>query len=209
VHTHGGSRDPRHLHAAQALQTAFRMKGVVFNLLEAFVVQTFGDEAWEAVLEKSGHAGSVWVGPGTYPDEHLMAVAGVAAQHAGLPLKTAVRAFGKFSFGGLGRRHPDIVARFADPVSMLEGIESVIHVEVRKLMPEAVTPRILAERRPDGRLAVSYESRRGLCALLEGLLEGMGDHYGVNVTLEKSACQHDGAARCEYLVSFSARQQAA
>jgi hypothetical protein len=151
----------------------------------------------------------VWVGPGTYPDEHLMAVAGVAAQHAGLPLKTAVRAFGKFSFGGLGRRHPDIVARFADPVSMLEGIESVIHVEVRKLMPEAVTPRILAERRPDGRLAVSYESRRGLCALMEGLLEGMGDHYGVNVTLEKSACQHDGAARCEYLVSFSARQQAA
>ena len=185
------------------------MKGVVFNLFEDFIVQTFGDAAWEAILEKSPHdARGVKVGPGTYPDGHLFAMVGAACEVSGLPVDTAVRAFGKFLFGGLARKYPAVAGRFPDAVSMLTGIDSVIHVEVNKLLPGAVTPTILCSEDAQG-LVLRYSSSRSLCTLMEGLLDGMAEHFKVDLQWTHDVCCKRGAAACELRLTLGAQRQVA
>jgi hypothetical protein len=186
------------------------MKGVIFNLFEAFIVETFGEEAWEKVLDASPHdAREVRVGPLTYPDSHLMHLVGAACQVSGLPPEQAVRAFGRFVFGGLARKYPDITSQFTGPREMLEGIDSVIHVEVNKMLPGAQTPRVVCQAHDDGSLTLTYESSRKLCTLLEGLLDGLEAHYGVAIERRHDVCMHRGAPRCELRLTLSAARAAA
>lgn len=186
------------------------MKGIVFTLFESFVVEQFGEEAWEAILDASPHeARGVRVGPGTYPDAHLLMLVKAACEKSGLAPEVAVRAFGKFLFFGLIKKYPVIAAQFPDAASMLKGIDSVIHVEVNKLLPGSVTPTILCSARDDGRLELTYASKRQMCTLLEGLLDGVAEHYGVDLERTHDVCMQRGAPRCSLVMSINPRRQAA
>jgi hypothetical protein len=186
------------------------MKGIIFNLFEEFVVETFGAEAWEDILEASPHdARAVRVGPATYPDAHLFMIAEAACKKANLSLEVALRAFGKFLFFGLGRKYPSIVKQFPDAQSLLKGIDSVIHVEVNKLLPGSVTPTILCTDDGQGGLTLTYDSARRLCPLLEGLLDGLSEHSHQRIERTHDICQHKGAPRCELKLTFHSLQQRA
>jgi hypothetical protein len=186
------------------------MKGVIFNLFEEFIVETFGDEAWEAILEASPHeAREVRVGPHTYPDHHMQHLVSAACRVSGLPPDQAVRAFGKFLFGGVARRYPSLVNQFHDAPSLLKGIDSIIHVEVNKLLPGAQTPRVLCQEHDDGSMTLTYESARKMCSLLEGLLDGLEAHAGARIERTHDVCMQNGAPRCELRLRFSAVRAAA
>ena len=91
---------------------------------------------------------------------------------------------------------------------LLLAVHDIIHVEVKKLMEGATPPNLYYEGvdgDPD-KLVIHYESERGLCALMEGLLDGVSEHFGVEVGYEQTACTHQGAERCTFALEF---QQAA
>jgi hypothetical protein len=184
------------------------VKGVVFNLLEEFVVTRFGHETWLKVLALCpAQAKEVFVGPGTYPDGDLFALAHRTADVLGLPLPDALRAFGRFAFPHLAERLPGLLETHRDPQSLLLALDGVIHVEVRKFMKGAATPRFfLTPGR--GKLHMRYESRRGLCSFLEGLLDGLGDAYDTDIHFEHVRCTHRGDLACELDLSFHPRSRA-
>lgn len=178
------------------------MKGVVFNLLEAFVVENWGEEAYESILDLCPlETKEPFVGPGTYPDSDLLCIATAAARRVGVPLPDALRAFGTFAFPHLADRFPSYAEEKESATAFLLGVHEVIHVEVRKLMPEAVTPSF--EYRSDGGgLVVRYRSERKLCHFMEGLLVGLGERYGTPVQQEQRCCMHDGAPHCDFVLRF-------
>ena len=53
----------------------------------------------------------------------------------------------------------------------------MIHVEVRKLYPDAATPSVTTRALDDRSIEVTYGSSRGLWALAEGLILGAGDLF--------------------------------
>ena len=60
------------------------MKGIIFNLPEEFVVETFGVDAYEEILAASElRTTDPVVGPGTYPDEDLLALVGKTVERLG------------------------------------------------------------------------------------------------------------------------------
>lgn len=184
------------------------MKGVVFNLLEAFVVENWGEEAYEEILDLCPlQTKEPFVGPGTYPDVDLFTIATTAADRVGVSLPVALRAFGRFAFPHLAGKFPAYTEEAKDAKAFLLGVDSVIHVEVRKLMPEAVTPKFGYSGDVEDGLNIRYESTRKLCYFMEGLLDGLGDHYGSQVTHEQATCMHEGADHCDFVIHFAAEDQ--
>lgn len=179
------------------------MKGIIFNLLEEFICANWGDAKYEEVVTAC-HSSirRAYVGPGTYPDGELIAIAGTAAGILGVPLPDAVRAFGKFAFARLAERYPVFMEGHSGPKSFLESVEKVIHVEVRKLMRDADPPRFsYRDDGPDG-LIIEYRSERKLCALMEGLIEGAGDWFGTPIRQAQALCMHRGDPCCEFRLGF-------
>lgn len=180
------------------------MKGVIFKHFESFVAEQFSQDAYEALLERTPlRSSGTFVGPRTYPDEDLFALVGAAVEMTGLALEDAVFAFGDFLYPRLAGSVPEVVGAHADTKALLMALDRVIHVEVRKILPEAMTPRILCEDTGPDSLRVQYESPRKLCALFRGLVNAAARSYGQAVECTEEQCMHHGAAACTLALRFS------
>lgn len=179
------------------------MKGVIFKHLETFVRGAFGDEFCEDLLDATElRTEGPFLGPGTYPDEDLFALVGTLLARTGLSLEDALFTFGKALFPMLVEDYPGAIERDAGLRTFLASIDSVIHVEVRKLYPEAITPSVdfLAPR--DGDPVMRYRSERGLCALFRGLLCGASEHFREPLEVRETTCAQRGGECCEFELRF-------
>ncbi|MFT5176074.1 MAG: hypothetical protein ACI8W7_004268 [Gammaproteobacteria bacterium] len=106
----------------------------------------------------------------------------VGALHevSGLPVAQLVRAFGEDSHYQFAENYP---ASFhnASAKQLLLSVDEVIHVEVRKLYPDAVLPAFNYEDTHDSRLVMLYKSPRKLCHYAESQIGGIAKHFGVNI----------------------------
>lgn len=154
------------------------MKGIVFNVLESYIDEKFGAGVFDKLVEESLPDNiDPFVGPGTYPDEQLFAIVGKALEVKKLELEPVLRDFGKFMFSALAKKYPVFVEPHDNPKDFIKTIDNIIHVEVKKLFPEAVTPKFSFFNDSDKKLSLKYESARKLFALAEGLIDGAGEHY--------------------------------
>jgi hypothetical protein len=124
--------------------------------------------------------GGAYTAVGTYDHEELVALVVALSKRTGQSTHTLVHAFGQYLFGRFVALFPNFFVGIAHPFDFLEGIEGVIHVEVRKLYPDAELPRFQCERSAD-RLSMVYRSPRHMGDLAEGLIHAAIDHFLVPV----------------------------
>lgn len=155
------------------------MKGVIFNLLETYVIERYGDAVLEEVLASAElETDEPFVGPGTYPATDLLALVVTTADATGESSEDIVRGFGRFAFPFLARSVSGLMSRFADARTFLEQLEPLVHSEVRKLDPEARPARFSVEATATDTLLLRYESPLHLYPLVHGLLDGTADWFG-------------------------------
>jgi hypothetical protein len=185
------------------------MKGVVFNLLEAFIAEGWGQETFEEIFSSCPlHDPGPHIGPGTYADADFMSIVGATVKRLGVPMPDAVRAFGKFCFPKLAAKATLFTEGHTHPKTFLLTVQNVIHVEVRKLMKGTVLPDFQYEDTGPDRLRMIYTSKRQLCWFAEGLIDGAGDYFGVQAHQHQSECTHEGGERCVFELRFGAGQAA-
>ncbi|MEZ4217316.1 MAG: heme NO-binding domain-containing protein [Myxococcota bacterium] len=179
------------------------MKGIIFNAFEQFVIDSWGEDFLDDVLDRcSLQTQEPFVGPGTYPDEDLLEIVAHTVKALDVPLPQALRAFGRYAFPALASAFPVCVRPHAGARSFLRSVDDVIHVEVRKLHPDASTPAF--RYRDDGdALVIEYHSQRSLCHLMEGLIDGVADHFGESIAQRQTRCTADGAPHCEFRLEFA------
>ena len=86
-------------------------------------------------------------------------------------------------------------------------MDGFIHVEVRKLYPDATLPRIETERTGKDGLIVTYRSDRHLGDVAEGLIQGAIDHFGNSGTIERLDIAGQGDEQCvRFTVKLAAHQ---
>jgi len=180
------------------------MKGIIFNLLEKFIVEKLGDDRYEEIMEGCElETREPFVGPGSYPDGDLFALAGKAAEAIGAPLPDTLRAFGRFCIPELAGRFPAFFKPHDNPKSFLKTVDDIHYLEVVKLYEDAEPPHFEYEDPAPGRLVMRYRSRRRLCRLMEGLIEGVGDYYKTTIRYKQTACMLDGGAdECVFELEF-------
>lgn len=179
------------------------MKGVVFNILEDFIVEHWGEAMFEEVVAVCPvHATNGFLGPHTYPDADLYAIVGATCRRLGVAPEVAIRSFGRYMFPKLAARYPVFLQGHDDPRVFLKTVDRVIHVEVRKLMRETALPVIRCTDREDGAMTIEYASSRNLCVLFAGLLDGVADHFGTPIDHVETACTLRGACACTFALRF-------
>jgi hypothetical protein len=184
------------------------MKGIIFTLLEEFIVETLGDEACEAILAGPLLTTDPFVGPGSYPDEDLLTLLGRTVERSGRSLPDTLRAWGRFCIPRLASRFPAFFSVCAGPKAFLLTVSDLHALEVRKLFDDATPPRFeYADPAPD-RLVMRYSSRRRLCHLVEGLIDGVADHFAVSIQQRQLRCMDEGAGACEFELVFPAERAA-
>lgn len=176
------------------------MKGIIFNLVEDAIVHAHGEETWDKLLERSGVEGA-YTSLGNYPDSQLTALIEAGADMLGVPPDDLTRALGEQATLGLAQQYPHFFTPHENAKSFVLTLNDIIHAEVRKIHTDAVPPDFTFDE--DGSvLLIHYFSRRGLCALAEGMLQGAATHFGDELTLEQTGCTHRGAPHCTIRATF-------
>lgn len=179
------------------------MKGVIFNILEEMVIDRCGLDVWSELLEECQTEGIYTAGE-SYPDSELLALVDKASQSLEIPVPTLITGFGEFMFGQLVERYPIFVEQSPDLFTFLKSVDSVIHMEVRKLYDSPNLPEFTCFEKDDGTLLMEYRSPRRLCLLAEGLIRGAASHYATPIQLTHAVCMHRGDDHCALEIKVAA-----
>ena len=160
------------------------MKGVVFTEFLEMVETRFSPEMVEEMLSGCSLAsGGVYTSIGTYEHSELVALVVDLSRRTGTPVPGLVHAFGRHLLHRFTVGFPGFFTSAADTFEFLERVEGYVHIEVRKLYPDAELPTFECRRLAPDTLEMTYRSGRGLSDLAHGLIEACAEHYHEAVTI--------------------------
>lgn len=169
------------------------MKGVIFTSFLEMVETAFGYETVDAILSaETLPSGGIYTSVGTYSHTEIITLVRHLSQRVNIPVQTLLHIYGKHLFTLLARGYSPFINGITGAFELLEMIESYIHVEVRKLYPEAELPRFETERLSINHLQMIYRSERGMSALAVGLIEGCFEHYKQQCRIELEMMNPNG-----------------
>ena len=179
------------------------MKGVIFNLFEEYVAAGYGDVFLEDLYVEASLPDDVppFIGPLSYPDDIFFDMVVYTAKKKNLNPEKLYFAFGRFSIPLLAKRFPIFFTESSSTMELMEKINDIHHLEVKKLYPDAELPHFKIEPGDDDSMTVHYSSHRHLCSLAKGLIAGVADHFGESVHTEEKSCMNDGDATCIFKIS--------
>jgi hypothetical protein len=163
------------------------MKGIVFTEFLDMVEATHSADMVDAVIADAAPAnGGAYTAVGTYPAAEMGALVGALSRLSGAPAPDLLRGFGHHVFGRFAIGYPDLFTGIDDVLVFLSSIEDVIHIEVRKLYPDAELPSLEAVRTGPSGLRLTYRSPRCMADFAEGLTEGASAHFGQPLAIGRS-----------------------
>lgn len=178
------------------------MKGIVFNLLEDVVSEHHGHDTWEALVDASGVSGA-YTSLGNYPDSDMEALVAAACAALSLDRDTVLRWFGVNAMPLLAERYPTLFEGHTSARTFVDGVNDVIHAEVRKLYPDALCPHFKLAYAEPTELMMDYRSQRQMCALAEGFVQGAAAHFGDQVEFTHEACTSRGDKHCVFRIRWA------
>ena len=171
------------------------MLGVVFSEFLEMVEERFSLDMVDEILESSGIAsGGSYTAVGNYDHRELLKLVEALSEKTGIAVGDLVAAYGRHLFGHFVDRYPSFFAGVDSSIDFLETIENHIHVEVKKLYPEAELPTFEYRRLDDGSFVMVYRSRRPFADLAQGLIEGCIEYYNDPYKVERTVLE-DGAVQ--------------
>ena len=180
------------------------MKGTVFNVLQEFVETNHGFEVWDDAISKNDLASNgIYTSTKHYDDSELFALVGYLSNRLSVPVNDLVKAFGTFLFPVLMPQAPIEAQNAPSLRAFLMMVDTLIHVEVKKLYFEANLPEFDYDDKEDNKLIMIYRSPRKLCYLSEGLIFGAAKHFDESITINQPKCLHAGDECCEIEVIFN------
>lgn len=161
------------------------MKGMIFREFLDFVEEALGDDVLEDMIDRAGvPSGAAYTVVGNYDWREMASLVGALSQVTGHEPSQLQAAFGRSLLGRLAKRYPDFFESCHTTFDLLERVNSQIHVEVRKLYPDAELPTIHAEQSNGSSMRVVYTSCRPFGDLCVGMIQGTADHFGEDLEIE-------------------------
>lgn len=178
------------------------MKGIVFTVFGKMVEEKFGLKIWDQIIRETNPAsGGIYTASATYSDAEVFSLIGKLSEITQTPANDLVFSFGEYLFHQLAAKYPHFLKNLTFK-KFLMSIEHVIHVEVKKLYPDAGLPTFSYETPSDSELVMIYRSPRKLCRLAEGLIQGASVHLKAPYQLTHPLCMHHGSPHCRLELKF-------
>jgi hypothetical protein len=88
--------------------------------------------------------------------------------------------------------YPGLLATYKDLIEMISSIENHIHVEVRKIYPDAELPTFLIEEKNEDSLILIYQSSRAMHHFGLGLMNKTFEHFNAKASIIIEKIKEDG-----------------
>lgn len=181
------------------------MKGVVFTEFLEFVEDQMGPDMVDTIIDDCElSTGGAYTAVGTYPFSELRDLLLALVARSGADPNVLLRGFGRklcSTFAAGYGRYFDAAGSLFD---FLASIDDHIHVEVRKLYPDAELPSMRIAGRSEARLLLDYHSERGLEAMAEGLIEATSDYFREPVTVSSAKMSDSGGEFVRFTIERKA-----
>lgn len=176
------------------------MHGVVFSVLNDYVVTNHGSEGWEAILDEADLGSHSYLALKTYPDEELFAIVDAATTITGAEQSDLLADFGQFAAPHLVEKYDAFLDDDWGAFDILEHTEDAMHKAVRLKEDGASPPELECDRVNDDEVVITYTSDHQLCSLGEGLINGIADYYDSAVTVSHDQCMLENDSKCKFHV---------
>jgi Haem-NO-binding len=173
------------------------LHGTIFNYLKHFADDEVGSDAWAKMLKSAGLEGHVYSMDVTYADAELVALVEAASSATNVPGPELLGRFGEWLVPDLLSAYSYLIRPEWGVMDVLVNTERMIHQAVRMGNPGATPPRLSAKRISSNEVRIVYSSARRMCLLGEGIIRGLGVHYGTPVEAAQSNCMLRGDPYCE------------
>jgi Haem-NO-binding len=171
------------------------MKGIVFTQFFEMVEEKFDYNMVDDLLNTTElPSGGIYTAVGTYSHEEMVNLVVNLSQKSNIPLPDLLRAFGGHLFKVFVKTYHFSIARALNAFDLLESTHNYIHIEVKKLYPDAELPNFEIEKVDDKNLIMYYKSNRKMADLAYGLIEGCMEHYGENAIIKQESLNEDGSS---------------
>ncbi|ULC60358.1 heme NO-binding domain-containing protein [Flaviramulus sp. BrNp1-15] len=169
------------------------MKGIVFTEFLDLVEDKFGLEMVDKIINASKlESGGVYTSVGTYRFSEMLQLLQHLSENTGISIDDLLLVYSEHFFSVLEQSYPDLMATYKDPIEMLSSIEDHIHIEVRKIYPDAELPTFEIVEKTDNSLIMIYKSSRAMHHFGLGLMNKTFEHFNSTATIELEKIKEDG-----------------
>jgi len=133
----------------------------------------------ECTLETGGSYTSV----GTYHHTELLSLVGALGAKTKIPVKDLVYVYGHHLFSRFHAIMPHFFDGKTNAFDFLKSVHGYIHVEVKKLYPDAQLPEFKTTLVDDQTLVMTYISKCPFADFAAGLMAGCIDFYQEKITV--------------------------
>lgn len=159
------------------------MYGLVNRALQQLVCSQRGEQVWNEIRAKAGVGHEVFLRMDSYPDEVTHNLVAAASEVLATPADVLLREFGRYwmrytMVEGYGSLLSDLGGTLHEAFVALDAM----HARVALLYPELKPPKFKVVSPEPGRFLLHYHSHRtGFVPMVGGLVEGMGERYGLKL----------------------------
>ncbi len=169
------------------------MYGLVNRALQQLVRSQHGEIVWNEIRAKAGVDHEVFMRMDSYPDEMTYRLVAAASDVLARPADEMLREFGRYwtrytMDEGYGALLSALGGTLHEALAALDAM----HARVTLMYPELKPPTFKISSDDPSRIRLEYRShRRGLAPMAIGLIEGMGERYGVRVAIDHLQARDD------------------
>lgn len=154
------------------------MRGVVFTELIEFVEEALGFEVADKMIEMSklDNGGSFSQG-GNYPFDDMVKLLTALSKITSKTPNELLYIFGEHLFAVLVKLYGKNIKEVGTSLDFIDSVENFVHVEVRKLYPDADLPKFITQEKDESHIVLIYQSEKKLEAFAHGLIESCGKYF--------------------------------
>ena len=162
------------------------MYGIINKSIGELVTNNFGEDKWQAVLNKSGMEDAYFISNEAYDDAITYKLAGTVAEVMNISLEQVLFAFGEWwilettrtKYGGLLQSGGNNLKEFLINLPLF-------HNHIMLLYPKLTPPEFRISDVSDNSIYVHYYSKRaGLQEFVKGLLSGLSKLFTTETVIE-------------------------
>ena len=180
------------------------MYGLVNKAVQDLVVTQFGQEEWEAIMDKAGVRVDSFLCMKAYPDEITYSLVAAASEILNLTPAQVLEAFGEHWIVYTAQEgYGDLLEMAGGSlVEFLQHLDA-LHARVGLSFPELRPPSFRCSDVTDNSVRLHYESeRQGLAPMVVGLLKGLGKRFNTTVDVSWEESTDGGRTHDVFLIRF-------
>jgi hypothetical protein len=160
------------------------MKGVVFTELIEFTENEYGFDVVDEILIDENGDDKIFTQAGNYSFDELVALFVALSKETGESIENLLYNFGVYLFGRLAKMASFLMDSSSSSIEAISKVDTYIHIEVKKLYPDADLPDFRVVEHKEDLLKIEYSSEKNLQPFAKGLMVGCGKHFGEELNIE-------------------------